>query len=248
MLQSSCKTSTLEKCHDWRVLHNNTWELVPKTPLHNLVGCKWVFKVKYNSDGFISCYKARLVAKGYNQMHDYDYNETFSPVAKATTIKLLLSIVVTSDWEISQLDLSNVFLHGTLHENVCMIQPPDLRILWIHIMFVNYASLYMALNRHPERGMKLFMILLSPSVSTHPMHITQSLYNRITYPRRIYSSMPMTYCLPEAHLLNAAEFYHFCNNSSQLKILEMWAIFLVYKLHEHRMECSFHIKICIGSS
>lgn len=101
------------------LLQKNTWELVPSQLGRNPVGCKWVFKLKYNSDGNLSRYKARLVAKGYHQQQGFDYNETFSLVAKSTTIRILFSFVVSFDWSITQLDVSNAFLH----EEVYMIQP-----------------------------------------------------------------------------------------------------------------------------
>ena len=72
-----------------------TWSLVLAPPNVNLVGCKWVYKLKLNSDGSISRYKARLVAKGFHQQAGVDYHETFSHVIKPTTVRLVLVIVVS---------------------------------------------------------------------------------------------------------------------------------------------------------
>lgn len=75
-----------------------TWSLVPARPQVNLVGSKWVFKLKLNSDGSISRYKARLVAKGFHQQARIDYHETFSPVIKPTIVRLILAIAVSCNW------------------------------------------------------------------------------------------------------------------------------------------------------
>lgn len=79
---------------------NETWELVPSSPSQNLVGCKWVFCIKRQPDGSIDRYKARLVTKGFHQRPGVDYHDTFSPVVKPTTIRIVLSIAVTNSWRL----------------------------------------------------------------------------------------------------------------------------------------------------
>jgi len=70
----------------------DTWDLVPLPPSKSVLGCRWVYKIKTNSDGFIKRYKARLVAKGHSQHYGMDYDETFDPVAKITTIRTLIVV------------------------------------------------------------------------------------------------------------------------------------------------------------
>ncbi|KAI0522751.1 hypothetical protein KFK09_005136 [Dendrobium nobile] len=99
-----------------------TWSLVPP-PKTSVLGCKWTYRTKYHSDGSIAKYKARLVALGNNQEFGLDYTETFSPIAKLPTIRILLTIALYNNWQVQQLDVANAFLHGHLAETVYMKQP-----------------------------------------------------------------------------------------------------------------------------
>lgn len=98
--------------------------MVPFSPDFNVVGCKWVYKIKRRADGSLEQYKAQLVAKGFHQEEGVDYFETFSPVVRPTTIRLVLTLALSYGWPLQQLDVHNAFLNGTLQETVYMAQPP----------------------------------------------------------------------------------------------------------------------------
>jgi histone deacetylase 1/2 len=83
-----------------------------------------VYRIKHRADGTIDRYKARLVAKGFKLRYGLDYEDTFSPVVKIATIRIVLSISVSRGWSLRQLDVKNVFLHGVLEEEVYMKQTP----------------------------------------------------------------------------------------------------------------------------
>ena len=112
-------------CDEIKALRSNhTWSLVPFHPSMNVVGSKWVYRIKHRVDGNIERYKACLVARGFTQQEGIDYSETFSPVIKQDTVKLVFFIAVSRNWKIHQVDIHNAFLNNVLTEEVYMKQPP----------------------------------------------------------------------------------------------------------------------------
>lgn len=107
----------------------DTFEVVDLPLGKHPVGCKYVFKTKFKSDGSLDKYKVRLVAQGFLQREGVDYNEIFAPVVDSTSISLLLAISNQEDWELEQMDVVTAFLHGRLEEEVYMTIPPYMNII-----------------------------------------------------------------------------------------------------------------------
>ena len=95
----------------------HTWNMVEHPKNTNVVSCKWIFKIKKNAAGKINKYKAHLVAHGFTQQYGVDYHETYTPVARLTSLHLILVIVACHDWDIDVFDFHSAFLNGKLDDN-----------------------------------------------------------------------------------------------------------------------------------
>jgi len=121
-----------EDAEKWRIaleeeyqslMDNKTWELTSLPHGRKAVSCKWVFRVKRTATGEVDRYKARLVARGFTQEHGIDYDETFAPVARLASIRVLLAVAAAEDMEVQQMDVKTAYLNGELDEEVYMEQP-----------------------------------------------------------------------------------------------------------------------------
>ena len=105
------------------ILRNHTWELDDLPPGNKPLGSKWIFKRKMKPDGTIDKYKAKLIVKGYREKEDLDYFDTYSPVTRITSIRMLIALAAVYDLKIHQMDVKTTFLNGELEEEIYMEQP-----------------------------------------------------------------------------------------------------------------------------
>lgn len=105
------------------LVKNDTWDLVDPSIERKPIRNKWIYRIKLKSDGSVDKYKVRLIIKGCSQKAGVDYSETFFPVARFESIRILLALAAAKDYEISQFDIKTAFLHGDLKEEIFMLQP-----------------------------------------------------------------------------------------------------------------------------
>lgn len=105
------------------LIHNKTWVLCKLPPNRKTISCKWVFKLKRKANGDIEKYKARLVARGFTQEKGFDFNETYSPTARLTTFRVLMSMANHFGYFVHQMDVKCAFLNGSIQEEIYMEQP-----------------------------------------------------------------------------------------------------------------------------
>jgi hypothetical protein len=118
-------------------VRNDVWTLVPQPKSQTIIGTKWVFRNKMDENGIVSRNKARLVAQGYNQQEGIDYDETFAPVARLESIRILLAYACAHNFKLFQMDVKSAFLNGVINEEVYVAQPPGF------IDFVNIQEIHL---------------------------------------------------------------------------------------------------------
>ena len=108
-----------------KLIRRSTWKIVPKPEGANIVGSKWVFRLKKDANGNITSHRARLVAQGFTQVHGIDFDDTFAPIARMVSIRTVLALAARSDWEIHQVDVKSAYLYGELNnDEVIYMKPP----------------------------------------------------------------------------------------------------------------------------
>lgn len=110
------------------IIKNDVWDVVPRPKGKSVVSSKWLFKIKHNDDGSIEKYKARFVARGFSQKEGMDYEETFAPVARYTSIRTIIAIAASKGWKLHQMDVKTAFLNGVIEEEVYIEQPEGYEI------------------------------------------------------------------------------------------------------------------------
>jgi hypothetical protein len=134
---------------------NNTYELKKLNGGEKAIGCRWVFRKKLKPDGTIDKYKARLVAKGYLQQFGKDFNETYAPVAKFKSIRLILAIAANRNQLVYQDDATSAFLNGILKEKVIMEQPDGYKVNFDEYKWLLKKTLY-GLKQAPREWNEIF--------------------------------------------------------------------------------------------
>jgi hypothetical protein len=110
------------------IVKNDVWDVVLRPEGKSLVTSRWLYKIKYVVDGSIEKFKARFVAQGFSQVEGVDYDETFTPIARYTLIKVVISIAAEMGWKIHQMDVKTAFLNGLIEEEVFIEQPQGFEV------------------------------------------------------------------------------------------------------------------------
>nr|KYP72222.1 hypothetical protein KK1_004809 [Cajanus cajan]KYP72256.1 hypothetical protein KK1_004844 [Cajanus cajan] len=126
------------------LLYNKTWSLVQLSPCRKAVTCKWLFKIKYDTKGKISRHKARLVAPGFTQQEGLDFIETFNPVVKPVTVRIVLSIALSRGWLIHQLDIDIMPFSMTLFRRKSICNNHQVSVMVMTTLYENITKHIMA--------------------------------------------------------------------------------------------------------
>jgi hypothetical protein len=110
------------------IIKNDIWEIVPRPKSKDVVSSKWLFKIKHPADESIEKHKARFVACGFSQKEGIDYEETFSPVARYTSIRTIIALAAKMKWKLHQMDVKTAFLNGVIEEEVYIEKPQGFEV------------------------------------------------------------------------------------------------------------------------
>ena len=152
---------------------NRTWVLEDLPPTKKTLICKWVYKIKYNSDGTMERNKAWLVILRNHQIGGIDYTETFAPMAKMVIVQVFLAVAAVGNWEVHQLDIYNAFLHGDLQEEVYMKLPARFQVLTSNTVCKLKKSSY-ELKQAPRAGLPNSQLRYRSMVFGSPTQIIPS--------------------------------------------------------------------------
>jgi hypothetical protein len=133
---------------------NEVWHLVPR-PNQNVVGTKWVYRNKQDEQGVVTRNKARLVAKGYTQVEGLDFDETYAPVARLESIRILLAHATCHHFKLYQMDVKSAFLNGPIKEEVYVEQPPGFKDSEYPSHVYKLSKALYGLKQAQERGMNV---------------------------------------------------------------------------------------------
>jgi hypothetical protein len=132
------------------IINNEVWEIVPRPKSKDVVSSKWLFKIKHDDDGTIEKYKARFVAHGFSQKEGIDYEETFSPLSRYTSIKTIISLAAKMKWKLHQMDLKTTLLNGVIEEEVYIEQPQGFEVEYRKIRFWKLKKALYKLKQAPR--------------------------------------------------------------------------------------------------
>jgi hypothetical protein len=104
------------------ILKNSVWDIMPRPKDKSMVSSKWIYKIKHAADGSVEKFKARFVAKGFTQKEGIDYEETFAPVARYTSIQAIITLTSVLGWKLHQMDVKTTFLNGKIEQEVFVAQ------------------------------------------------------------------------------------------------------------------------------
>jgi hypothetical protein len=134
--EPTCFEESIQK-KDWEdamteeyqsIIKNNVWEIVPRPKSKNVVSSRWLFKIKHVVDGSIEKYKKRFVPRGFSQKKGIDFEETFAPIARYTSIKTIIALAVKMKWKLHQMDVNTTFLNGVIEEEVYIDKPQGFEV------------------------------------------------------------------------------------------------------------------------